>query len=215
MMLSLFQDPVLYLYIVPAAIIAIVFHEVAHGFISYKLGDPTAKKQGRLSLNPIHHLDLMGTLFLIFFRFGWAKPVPVDPRYYRNKKMGMVLVALAGPVMNFIVAFIAALFSGILSKYGPTPLSGIWEHISTFLLILILINLGLGIFNLIPIPPLDGSKILGAILPEDAYFRYMEFERFGFIALLALLYFNVLDVILFGLRDQAIHIIFTIVDWII
>ena len=178
---------------VVAVLIAISMHELSHGYVSYKLGDPTPKAEGRLSLNPFAHLDIMGTLCLIFFNFGWAKPVKVNPYYYKNHKLGMVLVAIAGPIMNFIIAFLSIMGLGIIIKVSNGYLGNISYNIYIFLQYLALINIGLGSFNLIPVPPLDGSKVLGAIIPEDKYFSYMKFEKYGYIALMLLLFIGVLD----------------------
>ena len=185
------MDLVQFLYIIPAALIAISMHEFAHGFVSYKLGDPTPKIDGRLSLNPFSHLDPFGTLSLIIFGFGWAKPVRVNHMYYKNKKLSMVLVALAGPLTNFIIAFFSLLLSGIIVRFFEFNLT--IEIIYFFLEILAIINIGLGAFNLIPIPPLDGSKIVGALLPESAYFSYMKYEQYGALLLVLLLTMGYLD----------------------
>jgi len=179
------------IYTIPAVIIAISLHEAAHGLISYKLGDPTPKKDGRLSLNPLKHFDPIGTLCLIFFHFGWAKPVMVNPYYYKNKKQGMVLVALAGPFMNFLIAFISIFLINIISTTIFT--NRIFIHLYIFLIYLATINIGLGIFNLVPVPPLDGSKVLGAVLPNDKYFKYMHYEQYGMIVLVILLFAGILD----------------------
>ncbi|MBQ7667976.1 MAG: site-2 protease family protein [Clostridia bacterium] len=178
------------IYRVPAVLIAICFHEFAHGFVSYTLGDPTPRRTGRLSLNPLNHLDPLGTLALLFVGFGWAKPVMVNPEYYENKKMGMVKVALAGPVMNFLIAFICLLIYHIQENLN----TDFGTYINNLLPIIIIINIGLSLFNLIPIPPLDGSKVLGAILPEDKYFAYMKWEAYGQIIVFALLFMGLLDV---------------------
>ncbi|MEG2054031.1 MAG: site-2 protease family protein, partial [Oscillospiraceae bacterium] len=190
------------IYLAPAALIAITFHEYAHGFVSAKLGDPTPKMQGRLSLNPLKHLDIIGTLALVFFGFGWAKPVNVDPRYYRKPKQGMMLVALAGPFTNFIIAFVCYFICGIFIK-ANVEVGTVASYAFTFFNITAQLNLGLGIFNLIPIPPLDGSKVLTAFLPERAYFAFMRYERYIGIALIALLMFGVLDTPLMFLRNGA------------
>lgn len=204
------------LYTVPAALIAISFHEFAHGFVSYKLGDPTPKAMGRLSLNPLAHLDFMGTLCLIFFHFGWAKPVGVNPYYYKNPKKGMVLVGLAGPVMNFILAFLCALIMEIMVKVtGGHVYSNIPVIIFNFLNMCYIINLGLGIFNLIPFPPLDGSKILGGLLPDDIYFGIMKYERYGQLILFGLLFLGVLDTPLNMLNNGISNVIWSIVEFII
>lgn len=185
------------IYTIPAVLIAIVLHEWAHGFISYKLGDPSPKAEGRLSLNPLKHLDPIGTLCLLFFRFGWAKPVQVNPNYYKDRKMGMMWTALAGPIMNFIISFLTILIVIIILKFFPNLLySDIGFYIYNVLLVTSFLSISLGVFNLIPIPPLDGSKILFAILPEDMYFAYMKYERYGMILLVILLYSGVFSMIL-------------------
>lgn len=181
------------IYSVPAVLIAICLHEYAHGLVSYLCGDPTPKRGGRLSLNPLHHLDPVGTLCLIFFHFGWAKPVMVNPNYYKKRKLGMVLVAIAGPLTNFIVAFLSMLGMGIILKQTGGYAGDVTVYIFTFLNYLAIINIGLGSFNLIPFPPLDGSKIVGALLPEDKYFGFMRYERYGQGILMLLLVTNILD----------------------
>ena len=174
-----------YLYIIPAALIAIMCHELTHGLFSYMQGDPTPKEQRRLSLNPAKHLDLFGTLCLIFLGFGWAKPVQVDPRYYKNPKWGMALVALGGPLANFVIAFLSGLILTLIEFY--VPYSDFSMILYNFFLYLIIINVGLGLFNLIPIPPLDGSKIIGAILPENSYHQYMKYQKYGMFFIIGLL----------------------------
>lgn len=174
-----------YIYIVVAALFAIILHEIAHGLVSTWLGDPTPKRQGRLSLNPLKHLDPIGTLCLIFFHVGWAKPVVINPDYYKNKKRGMALVALAGPLMNFLLAIFSIIIMAIFVKVNAY--SNVLIIIYNFLLYFSVINLGLGLFNLIPIPPLDGSRILGAFLKDDTYEQYMKYERYGFIIIAILL----------------------------
>lgn len=174
------------IYLIPALIVALVLHEWAHGYMSYVLGDPNPKNDGRLSLNPLKHIDPVGALCLIFFKFGWAKPVMVNPRAYKNPKLGMALTALAGPLTNFIVSFIAILCMMLMIKLNVYATT-ITLYVYTLLYYITVLNIGLGVFNLIPIPPLDGSKILFAILPEDAYFGYMKFERYGMLILLLLI----------------------------
>jgi len=198
------------LYILPAVLIAICLHEFAHGAASYSLGDPTPKAEGRLSLNPFHHLDLWGTLMLVFFGFGWAKPVAIDARYYENPKRDMVKVALAGPLMNFFVAFICILIQGILLNKGIT--SSIEWYIYLLLEFTALINVGLGLFNLIPLPPLDGSKVLAAILPSDKYFAYMRFEQYGMLLVLILVMSGAFTGFLGVARDTVINGMANMVD---
>ena len=158
------------IYILPAVAIALSVHEFAHAFVSYKLGDISQKQRGRLTLNPLKHLDPFGTLSLIFFGFGWAKPVQVDPYFYRNKKDGMIWTAMAGPLMNFIVGFLMVILYMLFIRFGL-----LYKNEFTYYLFQVIgttasINIGLGIFNLIPIPPLDGSKILkgGNLFQADA-----------------------------------------------
>lgn len=188
--MSFIQDLV---YTIPAVLVAISMHEFAHGYVSYKLGDPTPKERGRLSLNPFAHLDPMGTLCLLFFHFGWAKPVPVNPYYYKKRKKGMVLVALGGPIVNMLLAFISLLITGIIIKVTGGYAGKVAYFFFQLFSYSTIINLGLGVFNLIPFPPLDGSKILGAILPEDKYFKLIKYERYGYFILLGLLWLNVLN----------------------
>lgn len=176
------------LFTVPVLLIAFPVHEIAHAYTAYKLGDPTAKNMGRLSPNPFKHLDLFGTICLILFRFGWAKPVPVNPYNFKNPRAGMALTSIAGPVSNLILGFISLLIYGIykitLASTAPHIVSYI---IVNFLFMSTYINIGLCLFNLIPIPPLDGEKIFALFLPENiaAFFdRYAMY--FGIIFLFIL-----------------------------
>lgn len=191
------------IYLAPAVLIALSLHELAHGLASYALGDPTPKAQGRLTLNPLKHLDPWGTLMLLLFQFGWAKPVSVDSRYYENPKTDMVKVALAGPIMNMVVAFVSLFLMGLIDK-ADAPINMINNYIYSLLYYIAIVNVGLGIFNLIPIPPLDGSKVLFSILPERYYFSYMRFEQFGMIFLLLLISFGAFDGFLVGARSSII-----------
>ena len=202
------------IYVVPAILIALSLHEFAHGWASYTLGDPTPKAQGRLSINPFHHLDPVGTLLLFFAGFGWAKPVQVDSRYYENPKSDMVKVALAGPIMNLIVAFFSLLLIGFLEKVNVEA-NTISKYVANLLYYIAIINIGLGIFNLIPVPPLDGSKVLFAILPAKSYFAYMRYEQFGMIALLILIWFGAFDGFLISLRASVINGMLEIVSKIL
>jgi len=188
----MFANIIDYLYIIPAALIAIIFHEIAHGLVSSWLGDPTPKRQGRLSLNPLKHLDPIGTVCLILFHVGWAKPVVVNPEYYKHKKGGMALVALAGPLVNFILAILSILIISLITAFATNDSTFI-NIIFEFFTYLAIINLGLGIFNLIPIPPLDGSRIIGSLLSDNAYEVYMRIERFGFIIIALLLFLSSLS----------------------
>jgi Zn-dependent protease len=181
------------IYFIPAILIAVSLHEFAHGYVSYRLGDPTPKATGRLSLNPLTHLDPVGTLCLLFFHFGWAKPVQVNPYYYKDKRKGMALVGLAGPMMNFLIALICAFAMEIILKMTGGYAGDITVFIFKLFQYTYTISIGLGVFNLIPFPPLDGSKIVGALLPEEKYFKYMQYERYGQLILFGLLMTNLLD----------------------
>ena len=167
---------------------AVTFHELAHGWVAYRLGDPTAKMLGRLTLNPFAHLDPFGTLaFVITRAIGWAKPVPVDPRYLRNPHRDMIWVSLAGPIANLILAAVFALSLGLLLRSG-VPLPGMFA--APVLLMLqagVTINVGLAVFNLIPVPPLDGSKILQGVLPLRQAIAFSRLEPYGMIVLLVLI----------------------------
>jgi len=164
---------------VAAAVLSITIHEVSHGFAAYKCGDDTAKIYGRLSLNPLKHIDWIGALCLVVFKFGWAKPVPVNSFNFKNRKRDIIIVSLAGPVSNFIIAFVAMLIvSALVITSYPMQI------LATFLITLVYLNIGLGVFNLIPVPPLDGSKILGEFLNSGAKYKYLSFERYGSLVLL-------------------------------
>lgn len=190
-----------------AVVLFIIFlilplHEWAHGFVAYKLGDPTAKNSGRLTLNPMASFDPFGALFLLLFGFGWAKPVPVDTRYFKNPKRGMAITAFAGPLSNLIAALAGALiYVGILvaTKFNAPAL------ISLFFSNYIVINVSLAVFNLLPIPPLDGSKILGAFLPSRIMYQYYRYENIIMMGLFLLLFTGALDVPLSFLRSGFLN----------
>ena len=175
-----------------ALVFSIILHEVAHGYAAYKLGDPTAAYSNRLTLNPIPHIDLFGSillpLFLIMGHFsfvlGWAKPVPINPYNFRNYKRGLMITALAGPATNFLLALLSGLLILGLSRFWVTPLAGAVYH---FLSIFLGVNISLGVFNLIPIPPLDGSRILYGLLPNRWADKYLSVERYGIFILIGLL----------------------------
>ncbi len=170
-------------------LLSLTVHELFHGLAAHWMGDRTAQNSGRLSLNPLHHLEPVGAICLFLFGFGWAKPVPVNPWNFQHKKGGMALTALAGPLSNFLLAFLAQVGVQVI---GNLTFESVWVYrIAAVCFILCdyltMVNLGLGIFNLIPVPPLDGSKVLGAILPNRFYFKYMDWERYGFIILIVLI----------------------------
>lgn len=187
-----FSDKLVYVLIIAfCVLLSLSIHELSHGAAAYFLGDKTAKYSGRLSLNPMHHLDPFGALCLFLFGFGWARPVPINPMYFKNKKGGMAITALAGPVSNFIVAFLAeigvVLLGELTFKSDTSFLFNLASVSYTICYYLTILNIGLGLFNLIPVPPLDGSKILNAILPQRIYFKIMQYERYGFIILIILI----------------------------
>ena len=182
----------------PPLLFALTFHEFAHGFIAYRLGDPTARDAGRLTLNPLKHLDPLGTIAFFFIKFGWAKPVPVNPRYFQNPKKDMLWVALAGPVTNLALAVISAILTkAIWTLASILPYSSTTEAIlvplNSMLIASVWINLVLCIFNFLPIPPLDGSRILMGLLPNNLALSYMRIERFGFIIILVLAFSGILS----------------------
>ena len=179
------------LYTIPGVLIAITFHEFAHGYAAYKLGDDTAKRQGRLSLNPFAHLDPVGTLMLLVAGFGWGKPVEIDPRNY-NRNISVekadAIVSFAGPLMNFITALIFALIYCAIIKFAKITFitTTVGSVIMTMVAYIITMNIGLGVFNLIPLPPLDGSKIFLPILPRGAKTWFIENERIFYIIFLVI-----------------------------
>lgn len=181
----------------PIIFIAITVHEYAHGYAALKMGDPTAKLSGRLSMNPLAHMDIVGALSMLIFGFGWAKPVPINPNNFKNHKKGTVIVSLAGPISNLFLAFLGSVLYGIFRRIGFGNFSSQFSEIFYGLLAqLILLNVCFGIFNLVPFPPLDGAKIVGAFLPYKTYFKIMQYERYAFPILIVLMYLGIFDMIL-------------------
>ena len=166
------------------ALICITLHELSHGFVAYKLGDDTAKRAGRLSLNPLRPLDPMGMLMMVIFRFGWAKPVPVNMYRFKDPKRGMAVTALAGPVSNILISLVFLFLYGAL--YLPLQGSGFGVYVLEMLQITAYLSLSFAVFNFLPIPPLDGSKVLFSVVSDEAYRKLMRYERYGSIALLLL-----------------------------
>ncbi len=166
------------------ALICVVFHEISHGYVSYRLGDETAKTQGRLSLNPLRHIDPLGLLMLIVVGFGWARPVSVNMYNFKNPKRDMAITALAGPVSNILLAFVLLIIDRMLLSAFTFRTGGFTIH--TFITTTAQISVYLGVFNLIPIPPLDGSKVLFSILPNSLYNMLMRYERYGMVLLIFL-----------------------------
>lgn len=173
-------------YVISALVVLITLaiHEYCHAYAAYKLGDNTAKDMGRLTLNPIKHLDPVGAICMLLFHVGWAKPVPINPRNFKNPKKGFAITAIAGPLSNIVMAFfgalvyliIAASLRGVLFVRDSFEYN-FWNNVLLFVSLFHTINLGLGIFNLLPIPPFDGSRILNVVLPPKAYFGIMKYER--------------------------------------
>lgn len=166
-------------------LISIIAHEMAHAYTSHFLGDPTPKLTGRLSPNPLKHIDIFGLIFMFLFRIGWAKPVMINSEYYKNRRVGTFLVALAGPLTNLILSILGLFGAALTIKYCHNEL--LLENIVTILAFFAQINLSLCIFNLIPIPPLDGSRIVGSFLSANAYIGYMKIEKYGFYIIFGLL----------------------------
>ena len=168
-----------------AVLLCLSVHETCHGLAALALGDPTAKSGHRLSLNPLRHIDWLGLAMMFVAGFGWAKPVPVNPNYCKKPKQGMAVTALAGPASNFLLALLAMLISRLIYLYAPY--NAVWQTVFDFCLYTVApLSIGLGLFNLLPLPPLDGSKVLAMFLPDRAYAVWMRYERYGMLVLLVL-----------------------------
>lgn len=201
------------------ALLGIILHEIAHGWAAYRCGDPTAKRLGRLTINPLPHIDPMGLITFVLtsmsglFVFGWAKPVPVDPRYFRRPARDLMLTALAGPVTNILLAVAFAVL--LRTVLGVFPYDAYRSH-DTYIFFLNMlyagttINFGLAWLNMLPVPPLDGSKVLQYFLPPNAAWQYMRLERYGFLILLALIFFGVLNSILGPLVSGSTDAVFSL-----
>ena len=193
------------IYLAIGVILSMSIHEVAHGLVSYWMGDPTAKLEGRLSLNPFKHIDWAGLVCLLLFGFGWAKPVPIDSRYYKDAKTGIIWTSFAGPVANFLLSFICVFLFYALYKFAPQFIfTAAGNFISSVLSYTGLISTGFGIFNLIPIPPLDGSKVVFSFLPDDKYYKFIEGAPWMNFLFIALIFTGVLNSPLGMLRAQMI-----------
>lgn len=195
------------------ALICITLHELSHGYIAYKLGDNTAKNAGRLTLNPIKHIDILGLIMMIAFKFGWAKPVPVNMFNFENPKRGMAVTALAGPVSNILICFVFLFIYGIvyipLKELGTAFAEAVLEtvYVTAYL------SLALAVFNIIPIPPLDGSKILFSLMSDESYLKLMRFERYGMILLLILVASDILGDPLGTATSFLFNKCFTVAEW--
>ena len=193
-----------------AVLLCLTVHETCHGLAAYTLGDPTAKSMHRLSLNPLHHIDWFGLAMMFAAGFGWAKPVPVDPRYFKKPKQGMGVTALAGPVSKFFRASLLMKISKVIYLYAPYTAE--WNAAFSFCLYTAApLSIGLGLFNLLPIPPLDGSKVLGVLLPDEAYLKLMRYERYGILLLLALSMLGVTGNFISGVIVRTYEMLFNLI----
>ncbi len=206
------------LFSVVAALMCLTVHELSHGAAAYRLGDPTAKNAGRLTLNPIRHIDPFGLLLMVTAHVGWAKPVPVDMRYFKRPKRDMALTALAGPASNFILAWLFLLLAGGAERllFGAALASAPeWVLTTLYYLFLFLVDgavlsVGLGVFNLFPVPPLDGSRILFALFPDKVYYAAMRYERYIMVAMLVLVWLGALDKPLTFLITHIVNFLCTV-----
>ena len=207
--------------IIPA-LVCITLHELSHGFVAYKLGDNTAKNMGRLTLNPIKHIDIfglvmmvafMGLLMMVVFRFGWAKPVPFDMRNFKHPKRDMAITALAGPVSNVLICCIVLFIYGLI--FLPCKLSGssFLDSLLDMVYITAYLSIALAIFNIIPIPPLDGSKVLFSLMSDESYYKLMRYERYGMIILLVLIASDVLGAPLQTVTQAVFKFLFAFAEW--
>ncbi len=198
---------------VAGCVLCITFHETCHGLAAYALGDPTAKRAGRLTLNPLKHIDIFGLVMLAVVKFGWAKPVPVDMRNFRNPKAGMAITALAGPVSNVLLTAVCMMLNSVCVFYMVNFQVEWLFYVHQFLVYTAILSAGLAVFNLFPVPPLDGSKVLFALLPSDRYARLMRYEHYGMLLLMVLLFTGVLDAPLFYLRDGLLDMLSGVCSW--
>lgn len=206
---SVLTEPLLS--VIPA-LICITLHELSHGYIAYRLGDDTAKRMGRLTLNPIKHIDIFGLLMMIVFKFGWAKPVPVNMRMFRNPKRGMALTAIAGPVSNVLIAACALVLYGAL--YAFLYDSAIGVYFLEMILLTAYISIAFAVFNIIPIPPLDGSKVLFSLVSDETYEKLMRYEKYGMLLLILLVATDALSATLGAVVGYLFDRMFLIAEFV-
>ncbi|MBP3484856.1 MAG: site-2 protease family protein [Oscillospiraceae bacterium] len=195
------------------ALICITLHELSHGFVAYKLGDNTAKNMGRLTLNPIKHIDIFGLIMMVVLKFGWAKPVPVNMRNFKNPKRDMAITALAGPLSNVLICCVVLFIYGLV--YLPCNLAGT-EFAGSLLYAVYItayLSIALAIFNIIPIPPLDGSKVLFSLMSDESYMKLMRYERYGMLLLLVLIVTDVLGNPLYAVTEFVFDKLFIFAEW--
>lgn len=206
-------DPLGIVISVCAVVLSLTFHELMHGYVALKLGDPTAKNAGRLTLNPLKHLDPIGLICMVLFRFGWAKPVPVSVMYFKKPRRDMAIVAAAGPIANILFGFVS-LFLYYLAILH-LPVGTVSNIIVEFLATLTVLNVGFAVFNLLPLPPLDGSRIAGLFLPPKYYWTLIRYERYIQIAVMVALYLGLLTVPLAWARGIVLRGMEAVVRWIL
>ena len=193
--------------------LCLTVHETCHGLAALALGDPTAKREHRLSLNPLHHIDWFGLAAMLLVGFGWAKPVPVDMRNFKHPKRDMAITALAGPVSNLLICCVVLFIYGII--FLPCKLSGseFWGDVLDMVYITSYLSIALAIFNIIPVPPLDGSKVLFSLMSDEAYFKLMRYERYGMLILLVLVATNILGQPLQTVTEAAFKFLLPFAEW--
>ena len=203
---------------IPIIILALCVHESAHGLAAKWMGDPTAYNLGRISLNPVKHLDPIGTVMMFLFGFGWAKPVPINTRYFRNPKWGMAISALAGPLSNVLCSYLFYIAFVLINRYAFVQGKAMVTVVTALLLLCYvgyLLNLSLAVFNLIPMPPLDGSRILFVLLPTKAYFAVMKYERYIYIGVMLLVFTGMLDIPLSLVREGITKLFELSIAWMV
>ena len=207
----------------PVIVLSLCLHETAHGWVAYKLGDPTARNLGRLTLNPLKHLDPMGFLFMLLFGIGWAKPVPINTRNFKNPRVGMALSGIAGPISNLLLGLLGMILSVVTMVIcylaGIDPDTNVWITVLLlFLDVLAFMNVALAVFNLIPVPPFDGSRFAYVFLPTKWYFKVMQYERFTGIAIMIIIFIlsriglNPISIVVYFILDNTMDLLVLIAN---